>query len=491
MSSDHPASRPPQPGAAVGAPLPVAVRQRLQAIFDRAQQCVERADHDYANDLFTQCVVEDPGNLIYLQEFLANLAKKYGGNKKGARFSTLKVKSARMSLSKAIDKGRWQEAFQAGTAALKHNPWDAGTLVLLAKAAEQLSHQECQLYYLRWALNVDSNDTNVNREAARALASLGHFEQAIACWKRVAQAKPGDQEAEKAIARLSVDQTIKKGGYDQGLLSPQGSEAEPVETSVAALSTPSRAPTPSASADTQEEPTDEQRLLEAVESEPEEIDNYVELAEWYGRHDRLPDAERVLVRALSASGGALHVRELLEDAQLRRIRQQVEIAQARAERESSEEATALAQRMEAQANQSELEIYAARTAREPGNVALQFEFGLRLKRAKKYREAIQAFQAARDDSRRKAMVHIHLGECFQHIQQFKLAAGSYETAVQASEELDQQTKKLALYRAGVLATELKDRERAEKHLTELAAIDFGYRDVADRLDKLATLGDSV
>ncbi len=53
------------------------------------------------------------------------------------------------------------------------------------------------------------------------------------------------------------------------------------------------------------------------------------------------------------------------------------------------------------------------------------------------------------------------------------------------------TKKLALYRAGVLAAELNDRERAEKHLTQLAAIDFGYRDVADRLDKLAALRDSV
>jgi hypothetical protein len=50
---------------------------------------------------------------------------------------------------------------------------------------------------------------------------------------------------------------------------------------------------------------------------------------------------------------------------------------------------------------------------------------------------------------------------------------------------------LALYRAGVLAADLNDREKAEKHLTQLAAMDFGYRDVAERLDKLAALRDSV
>ena len=64
-------------------------------------------------------------------------------------------------------------------------------------------------------------------------------------------------------------------------------------------------------------------------------------------------------------------------------------------------------------------------------------------------------------------------------------------AVAASEDAQPETKKLALYRAGVLALELNDRERAEKYLTQLAAMDFGYRDVAERLDKLAALRDSV
>ena len=52
-------------------PLTAAVRQRLQQVFEHAQQCAEKGDRDYASDLFTQCVVEDPANLIYLQHFLA------------------------------------------------------------------------------------------------------------------------------------------------------------------------------------------------------------------------------------------------------------------------------------------------------------------------------------------------------------------------------------------------------------------------------------
>ena len=68
-------------------PVTAAVRQRLQAVFEHGQRCAEKADYDYAHDLFTQCLVEDPANLIYLQHFLGNLAQKYGNNKKGARFA--------------------------------------------------------------------------------------------------------------------------------------------------------------------------------------------------------------------------------------------------------------------------------------------------------------------------------------------------------------------------------------------------------------------
>ncbi len=114
---------------------------------------------------------------------------------------------------------------------------------------------------------------------------------------------------------------------------------------------------------------------------------------------------------------------------MRRAQHQVSVAQRRAEQEKTEEAIDLARRMAAQANQAELEVYAARAARNPGNSLLQYELGLRCKRAGKFKEAIQAFQAARDESRQKAQVQLHLGESFQHIQQFKLALSSYEAAV--------------------------------------------------------------
>jgi hypothetical protein len=472
-------------------PLTPAVRQRVQTVFDHARRCIEKGEHDYAHDLLSQCVVEDPGNLIYLQYFLSNLAQKYGNNKKGARLAGLKIKSNRNALAKAAGRGQWREAFQAGCDALRFNPWDTTTLLALADACQQIGSHEAEIFLMRWALDVDVKDPTVNRRAAAAFARMGQFDPAISCWRRVEQVRPGDQEAAKAISQLSVEQTILKAGYNQELL--RGDLDVPdLESAVRASMNRGRKEVTVEGTSLDIDAGREQALLAALQAQPADAANYLDLAKIFAAQQRFREAEQVLTQALAVTGGGdLAVREQLEDAQLQRVQQQVLVANRRADQEKTEEAIELARRMAVQCNQVELEIFASRAAREPGNLLLQYELGLRCKRAGKFREAIQAFQAARDDVRHRAEVQLQLGESFQHIRQFKLALASYEAAVEAADTMQPDLQKLALYRAGVLAAEFKDVDRAEKYLTRLAAIDFGYRDVADRLDKLAALRDSV
>ncbi|RIK74345.1 MAG: hypothetical protein DCC67_16690 [Planctomycetota bacterium] len=483
----------PQPAPRGPAPLPAAVRARLQKVFEHAQRCVEKGDHDYANQLFTQCVSEDPANIVYLQAFLGNLQRKYGNNKRGAKLAGLKIKSHRSAMHKAAEKGNWLPAFQAGCAALALNPWDIPTLQHMAEACNTLGIDECQLYYLRWALDVDPKDPSVNRQAAQTLQRMGQFDQAIACWHRVEQAKPGDEEAQQAISRLSVEKTIHQGGYDPALLGggkKDGSTETPRPVSIARLSR--------GTADTDDGPDDEapqqppeQRLKAAIEHDPAELDNYFRLADHYLHANRLDDAQQALDRANQAAGGGnLLVRERLEDLQLRRAARQVAAAQQNYDHAKTPEAQQLLDRARLHANQVELEVYAARADRDPHNPRLQFEVGLRLKRAGKPKQAITALQAARADTKRRALVLVELGECFQKIEQYKLALSHYEQAIEAVEAPDDDVRKLALYRAGVLATGLRELDLAERHLSTLAGLDYGYRDVSERLDKLSRLRDS-
>ncbi len=181
------------------------------------------------------------------------------------------------------------------------------------------------------------------------------------------------------------------------------------------------------------------------------------------------------------------LRERLEDIYLLRTKQQVDVVRKRAASAPSEATKELAEQMIAQAHQAELEVYAARSEREPSDLKLRYELGLRLKRVGKHREAIPHFQQARGDTKRRAESELNLGECFQHIEQFKLAMASYEAAVAVATIGEPEIRKLALYRSGVLAMGLKDLDKAEARLTELAGLDFAYRDVGARLDKIAKL----
>jgi tetratricopeptide (TPR) repeat protein len=232
--------------------------------------------------------------------------------------------------------------------------------------------------------------------------------------------------------------------------------------------------------------TRQQELQRAIAENPADLESYTELAELHAREDRYTEAERILRGALEASGGDLKTREAYEDMALRKARHHVQIADQRAARDDSDEAQNLALRMKQELNQQETEVFRARVERYPNVISWKVELGMRLKRAGNYSEAIKVLQPATSDPRRRAQVYVELGECFQHIKQYKLAMSNYQAALEAlAERNEPDLRKKSLYRAGVLAMGLEDLNLAEKYLTELAGLEYGYRDVAERLDKIA------
>ncbi|MCH6563844.1 MAG: hypothetical protein IH800_15645, partial [Myxococcales bacterium] len=108
----------------------------------------------------------------------------------------------------------WDGVLKHGMQLLKLNPWDTSTLSAMATACEALEFDDAQLAYLRQALEVNIKSPEINRQAGRALARQGKFDDAIVCWTRVHQAKSSEPEAMKAIGDLTVEKTIQRGGYE-------------------------------------------------------------------------------------------------------------------------------------------------------------------------------------------------------------------------------------------------------------------------------------
>lgn len=468
-------------------PLTPVQRRRLQACYDHASKLMEQDtyDFDYATTLLISCVVGDPGNTVYLENFFANVQSKYQNKKKKAKSVGFGTKSSIKRLSAKED---FSGALRAGLEGLSNNPWDVPTLRALANICAELHAHDTELRYLKNALESKPKDIAVCRHCARSLSRVGQFDMAISCWHRVEAIIENDAEAAREIARLTLERARGTAGFvnvggdaaerDVPELQQYGHTRKRLIDEVREEQT--NAAPGSEKIGLTARQTLEQKILEF----PDAVENYYQLAELLADEDRMGEAEQVMNRALSVSGGNIHVREQLEDLQMRRARHQVAIAEQRAAEENTGEANTLAKQMRADSLQREIEIYHRRCERYPEDAALKFELGVRLKRVAKYQEALAALQESLSNNSRKAASHLEIGECHQHLKQYREALESYDASLAAGAVADSRVRLMALYRAGVLSSGLKDLDKATKYLQELARTDPDFKDVQGRLDKL-------
>jgi len=482
MANATPASGQPASGtpAAVPVPsagLPEAERARLTQCFQRGTQNAAQ-NIDYAVEMFVTCVAGDPGNAIFLHHLLVTLRKKHGGKAAGALTSLFSA-PARAGLRKLAAAGKSREVIVQGLEIIKSNPGDHTCFMLMADACGALGFLDVQRVYLKAALDAAPADPDVNRHCAAFLAAQGDFDQAIQCWRRVGAKKGLSDEAERAIAKLSVDKTLEAG---KGLVGRQAAAQKP------AAGKPGQPAggQPEAAADGEPSVADRRQELErTIAEDPTRIDAYLDLADLLEREASVAEAEQMLAKALAASGNELTVREHVEDRQLRWSRSQVVLAEKRLAEADTPENRGTLEKLRTSLLKQEIEIYAARAARYPENMTWKYELAMRLKSSGNYVEAIKHFQETLNDARRKGAIALELGECFQKIKQYQLAMRNYEVAIESLTDRELELRKRAMYRAGVLAAGLNDVDTARKYLSTLAELDFGYRDVVQRLDKLS------
>ena len=474
MANDSPAapvSPADQAMSSIGTQLSAAERARLSQCYQRGTQNIV-ANVDYAIEMFTACVVGDPGNAVYIQSLMGVLKKKHGPKKSGGLAAFWSKAGALRKLAAA---SQWREVLKQGAEALRSNPYDVACLLVMADACGGLGLSDARRVYLKNALDSAPADPEVNRQCAKFLAECGDFDQAIACWVRVSNVKNLSDEAERAIASLQVEKTIAGGHGMTGRAAVKPGAAGKAGSAAAAASGPVDRAT---------------ELRMAIVERPTEIDAYLELADLLERDATVEEAEAMLTKAMSASGGDLKVREHIEDRQLRWARQKVLVAEKRLAAEDTPANRGTLERLRSAQVKQEVEVFSARCARYPENLAWRYELGLRLKAAGNFGEAIKQFQEVLQEPRRKGVVSLELGECFQKIKQYQLALRNYVVAVESlTGDREVEQRKRALYRAGVLASGLEDTDTARKYLSELAGLDYGYRDVAQRLDKIASVKD--
>ena len=122
-----------------------------------------------------------------------------------------------------------------------------------------------------------------------------------------------------------------------------------------------------------------------------------------------------------------------------------------------------------------------RVDRNPTDPQLRFELGQHLYAAEEFSEAIPHLQRARNNPHLRTRAILLLGRCYEAKNMLDLAEQTLKEALAELTAMDG-TKKEVLYTLAMVCEKMGKREDYLEHLKRIYEADYGYRDVAHRVE---------
>jgi tetratricopeptide (TPR) repeat protein len=451
-----------------------ANQQRAKTLFQTGNDAVKMSNLDYAIAMFRECCKLVPDNMMYRQALRGVERRKFNNDPSkvgmlvGARNQPIlmRAKSAR-------SKGNHHHALEVCEEAFVNNPWDVTAARVAAEASEQLGLGLVAQWYVESVQTV-TKDIDFLKYAAAVHERNESWQKAIACWELVKKFHPNDQDANRQINALSASSTIKRAGLEDSLDRHAQAPVEPAESLEAKLDKLK-----------QEQLSPEQRLVKDILADAKAIHSYLDLAELYRQRGDLDKAEKVLAKGIKANPNDGVLLAALEDTQISRLKRGIDKqTQVCRERPDDTGAKVKLDQLNEMLSKYEVEAFRRRVNARPEDAGLHLQFGTILQRIGQHDDAIAEFQAARSSAPHKVQALYQAGLSFEANSAWKLADRSYREALKGLEEEDKENFKALHYRLGRVAEALSNNEAAEEHYNEVAALDYTYLDVAERLRRL-------
>lgn len=443
----------------------------------KAVAAVELRNFGYAISLLQRVLKQEPEFLTGRQLLRrAEIAKLKAEKKKFFNVSTasLGVLKAQRELKK--DPARAVDLIEK---VLEEEPYHRQANLLLKEAAVAAGWPEIGVFALQTLLEEKPRDTKVLHQLGRLFHDLGESEKEVEIYNRITEADPADSEALRLAKDASARASMKTGGWNEAesyrdLIKDKDLAVSLEQQSRIALSGDSL----------------EQQITEAYarhQTEPESVDHARRLGVL---HEQKEDFES----AIAWFGYAAELTNRTDAGLLRKVS---DLGMKRSEQEIAEHEQYLAQNgpgdpqyqereaaLEgARKERAELLIGEARkrSDRNPTDLQLRFELGEHLLDAGKFREALPELQRARQNPNARLKAMNLLGRCYRALGMLDLAAKQLEEAAREILSMDGMKKEI-VYNLGLVYEEMGDCERSITCMKQIYEIDYGYRDVAHRVE---------
>jgi len=460
------------------------MERAAQDWFRKGTEALQKENFKYAVECFGTSAKMKPDNVLYRQTRHGSIERMYGNNGTGAKMASVRVVGIKGRIKKGRMKKDWLAVDLAAEEGVFVNPWDPQMFAEIGQSAVEREYWEVAKYAWSKAVKFDIKNDAYNRALGMVLRELGEYMAARDCFRRVYEANPTDAEARSMMSQLDAESVMDRGGYERAE-STRDVASKP-ETSVNAYEQDRRARKGKKQESEAPGESREADLRHAIRKEPDDVNHYLRLADYYRTERKLAESLDYYEQALEKTPKDTDVLELKEDVEL--DIQRDKLAENEELLRKNPEKTKLKEKVVAARKAliiREIEVFEARAERHPQDMKMKYDLAHRYRKTKQHARAIPLYQQASADTRLKENALVWLGECFVRNNKLDLGRRQFERALEVLNAADQpEPFKLAHYWLGRIYEKANRHSEATDHYTEILSVDYGYRDTQERLEGL-------
>lgn len=450
----------------------------LRSSWLKAMAAIERRNFGYAIELLQNVLQQEPEFLTGRQMLRRAEVTRLKAEKK-TFFNISTAPLAAMKAQRELKKNP-RKAIELIEKVLETNPYNLQANMILKEAAVAADFPDLAIFAMRTLLEEKPRSVKILHELGRLYNQYERAENAVEVYNRITEIDPLDPVAAKLGKDASARASMKKGGWTEA-----ESYRDLIKDKDAAVSLEQQS---------RVQLSDEslERQISEVFAQHETDPQNIDLAKRLGAlHDQKDDLEGAIAWyeyavALTNRNDPGLVRKV-SDLKMRQLDRQIrEDEQFLAEHEAGgEEFTARARKLEeAKRHRAEILIDDARKRldRNPTDLQLRYELGEQLTNAGRYRDALPELQRARQNPNARLKAMNLLGRCYRELGMLDLAAKQLEDAAREMLVMDA-TKKEIVYNLGLVYEQMGESGKYIDAMKRLYEADYGYRDVALRVEK--------
>jgi tetratricopeptide (TPR) repeat protein len=452
---------------------------KAAVFFERARKVAETSNFDYSIDMYLEglrCTPEavQHGHMPLHELALARQGK---GGKKPSMMERMKRLRGKTPLEQMIN-AEYLFAKDPG-----HLPYAEHIL----KAAVAGGYKQTA----KWIADLAFQENNASRKPSLqtylllkdSYKAIGEFDRAIIACQHASRLKPEDGDLADEYKNLTAELTVARGKYDQdgdfrqSIKDREGQEKLHAQEGVVK--------------------TEDYRVLaveearRALAEDPNLSKNIFKLAQVLSdlQTDEAGNEAIELLEKTYKSKSDFSYKQRAGLFRIKQLKRKIREAKAALETKPDDALSKdKVKELSGQLNSTELEHYRLCVENYPTDLQGKYEYGVRLVRNKRYDEAIPLFQEAQKDPRRKISSMDKIGYCFYMKGWYTDAIDVFGRAIEAYEIQDDGVAKELRYNLASSYEKQGDTEKALEIFRKIAQLDFGYKDVRQRVDKLRKKG---